>query len=183
MTNTNKTANPGVLGLLSFGMIAFLLSMHNAEIIPADSIIFMMGFFYGGAAQIFAGVLEYKRGNTFGATAFTSFGMLWVIVIFILTDPLGYGHAPESIATLFGMWSIVAFVFAIGTLKTGPRTFQIAFFGVAILLMLLAVADLTGSQPLTVAGGVLGMFIGALAIYMASAELLNEVYERKVLPL
>ena len=183
MNTTNKTANPGVLGLMSFGMIAFLLSLHNAEIIQLDSIIFMMGFFYGGAAQIFAGVLEYRRGNTFPATAFTSFGTLWVIVSFILTNPFGYGSSPETIATLFAMWGVVALIFAIGTLKTGPRSFQIAFFGVTILLFLLAVADFTGSQPLTVVGGILGMFIGALAMYMAAAELLNEVYDKKLLPL
>ena len=184
MTTTNKIANPGVLGLLSFGMISFLLSMHNAEIIPADSVIFMMGLLYGGAAQIFAGILEYKRGNTFPATAFTSFGTLWVIIILILTNPFGFAAATgDSMAALFAMWSVAGLIFAIGTLKAGPRSFQIAFFGVTILLMVLAVVEYTGNDTLKFIAGGLGMFIGALAIYMAAAELLNEVYEKKLLPL
>jgi len=184
MTSTNKVANPGVLGLFAFGMISFLLSMHNADIIPADSVIFTMGLLYGGGAQILAGLLEYKRGNTFAATAFTSFGTLWVIIILILTNFFGTG-APvnESMAALFAMWGIVAYVFAIATLKTGPRSFQIAFFGVATLLMVLAVVEITQNDSIKMFAGILGMFCGALAIYMASAELLNEVYEKKVLPL
>jgi len=184
MTTTIKVANPGVLGLFAFGMISFLLSMHNADIIPADSVIFTMGLLYGGGAQILAGLLEYKRGNTFAATAFTSFGTLWVIIILILTDFFGSGApAADSMAALFAMWGIVAYVFAVATLKTGPRSFQIAFFGVATLLIALAVTEFTGSEELKMFSGILGMFCGALAVYMASAELLNETYEKKVLPL
>ena len=184
MTTTNKVANPGVLGLFAFGMIAFLLSMHNAEIIPLDSVIFAMGLLYGGAAQILAGILEYKRGNTFAATAFTSFGTLWVLIILIMTDLFGSGPASaDSMAVLFAMWGIVAYVFAIGTLKTGPRSFQIAFFCVATLLIILAIVEVTGSDALKLFAGAFGMFCGALAVYMAGAELLNEIYEKKVLPL
>lgn len=76
MGNT-KLANPAPLGLMGFGMTTILLNLHNAGFFALDGIILAMGIFYGGIAQIFAGLLEYKKGNTFGLTAFTSYGSFW----------------------------------------------------------------------------------------------------------
>ena len=78
MGNT-KLANPAPLGLMGFGMTTILLNLHNVGYFALDGIILAMGIFYGGIAQIFAGLLEYKKGNTFGLTAFTSYGSFWSV--------------------------------------------------------------------------------------------------------
>lgn len=74
-TTSDRTANPAPLGLMGFGMTTVLLNIHNAGFYPIDTMILAMGIFYGGIAQVFAGLMEWKKGNTFAATAFTSYGM------------------------------------------------------------------------------------------------------------
>lgn len=86
MGNT-KLANPAPLGLMGFGMTTILLNLHNIGMFPMDGIILGDGHFYGGIAQIFAGLLEYKKGNTFGLTAFTSYGSFWLTLVAILLMP------------------------------------------------------------------------------------------------
>ena len=71
-------ANPAPLGLMGFGMTTVLLNMHNAGFYPLDSMILAMGIFYGGIAQVIAGVMEWRKNNTFGTTAFTSYGLFWL---------------------------------------------------------------------------------------------------------
>ncbi|VFS47830.1 Inner membrane protein yaaH [Budvicia aquatica] len=81
--HSNKLANPGPLGLMGFGMTTILLNVHNAGFFPVTTAIIAMGIFYGGMAQVIAGILEFKKGNTFGLTAFY---LLW----FLLDDPGWY---------------------------------------------------------------------------------------------
>ena len=71
----DTTSNPAPLGLMGFGMTTVLLNMHNAGWFGLGSMILAMGLFYGGLAQIIAGIMEWKKGNTFGTTAFTSYGL------------------------------------------------------------------------------------------------------------
>jgi len=76
----DTTANPAPLGLLGFGLTTVLLNIHNAGFYGLNTMILGMGICYGGIAQIIAGIMEWKKGNTFGATAFTSYGLsgsLW----------------------------------------------------------------------------------------------------------
>ncbi|WP_207532556.1 acetate uptake transporter, partial [Enterobacter hormaechei] len=96
MGNT-KLANPAPLGLMGFGMTTILLNLHNIGMFPMDGIILAMGIFYGGIAQIFAGLLEYKKGNTFGLTAFTSYGSFWLTLVAILLMPkMGLAEAANA---------------------------------------------------------------------------------------
>ena len=83
----DKTGNPAPLGLMGFGMTTILLNLHNAGFIPLDSMILSMGIFYGGIAQVIAGIMEWKKGNTFAATAFTSYGMFWLSLVSLITLP------------------------------------------------------------------------------------------------
>jgi succinate-acetate transporter protein len=78
VTIQDTTANPAPLGLFGFGMTTVLLNLHNAGIYELSSMILAMGIFYGGIAQVIAGVLEMKKKNTFGATAFVSYGFFWL---------------------------------------------------------------------------------------------------------
>jgi succinate-acetate transporter protein len=83
MDNKTAIANPGPLGLLGFGMTTLLLNLHNGGLIPLSIVIVAMGFALGGAAQIIAGVMEFKNNNLFGATAFTAYGFFWWSLILI----------------------------------------------------------------------------------------------------
>ena len=85
-TNPGSLANPGPLGLMGFGMTTVLLNFHNAGIFELNSMILAMGFFYGGLAQILAGLMEWKKGNTFALTAFTSYGFFWLSLVMLIVS-------------------------------------------------------------------------------------------------
>ncbi|HVV03657.1 MAG TPA: acetate uptake transporter, partial [Puia sp.] len=71
-------ANPAPLGLCAFGMTTVLLNFHNAGFFEMNSMILAMGIFYGGLAQVIAGIIEARKNNIFGLTAFTSYGFFWL---------------------------------------------------------------------------------------------------------
>lgn len=77
-------ANPAPLGLMGFGMTTILLNLHNMGLFGISSVIVAMGIFYGGLAQILAGVMEFRKGNTFGTLAFTSYGLFWLSLVFVI---------------------------------------------------------------------------------------------------
>ena len=87
---TEVKANPAPLGLMGFGMTTFLLNIHNAGFYPVGSMILSMGFFYGGLAQIIAGIMEFRNGNTFATTAFTSYGIFWWTLVSTWSFPKIY---------------------------------------------------------------------------------------------
>src|SRR5512135_3845383 len=93
----DTTANPAPLGLLAFGMTTVLLNMHNAGWFGMSSMILAMGIFYGGIAQVFAGWMEWKKGNTFGTVAFSSYGLFWLTLVFLIVGPkTGWMDAPAG---------------------------------------------------------------------------------------
>src|SRR5512136_3148041 len=97
--DNNKLANPAPLGLMGFGMTTVLLNIHNAGFFPLSAMVLAMGIFYGGIAQIIAGIMESRKGNTFGTTAFTSYGLFWLTLVGLLVMPrLGWGAAPGPCA-------------------------------------------------------------------------------------
>ena len=95
-----KLSNPAPLGLAGFGMTTMLLNIHNAGFFPIGTMILAMGIFYGGLAQIIAGILEYKKGNTFGTTAFTSYGLFWLTLVFIIVFK---GQLPRHLRSIYGL--------------------------------------------------------------------------------
>ncbi len=180
----DTTANPAPLGLLGFGMTTVLLNLHNAGIFPLGTMILAMGIFYGGMAQIFAGWMEWKKGNTFGLTAFMSYGLFWQTLVFlILMGKWGWFDAASGtgmVAYLF-MWGLFTFVMWIATLKHG-KALQVVFFTLFILFWLLAIGDATGNAAIKHFAGWEGIVCGASAIYLALAQVLNETYGKTVLP-
>src|SRR5271170_6993916 len=93
----DTTANPAPLGLLGFGMTTVLLNFHNAGFYELNSMILAMGICYGGIAQIIAGIMEWKKGNTFATTAFISYGFFWLSLVGLLVMPkLGWVGGPEG---------------------------------------------------------------------------------------
>ncbi|ASY74769.1 MULTISPECIES: acetate uptake transporter [Pectobacterium] len=183
--STNTLANPGPLGLMGFGMTTILLNLHNAGFFPLSSIILSMGIFYGGIAQILAGLLEYKKGNTFGVTAFTSYGAFWLTLVAILMLPkMGLAEASDAqfLGVFLGLWGVFTLFMFFGTFGTN-RALQFVFGSLTVLFALLAVGNFTGNHALLTFAGYEGIICGASAIYLAMAEVLNEKFGRTVLPI
>lgn len=182
--HNDKLANPGPLGLMGFGMTTVLLNIHNAGFFPVVTAIVAMGIFYGGIAQVIAGILEYKKGNTFGMTAFISYGFFWLTLVGIWHLPVNDTVAATD-KTFFGiylaMWGVFTLFMFIGTFTTN-RVLQFVFGSLTILFFLLAIGNITGSKTILMIAGFEGIVCGASAIYLAMAEVLNEQFGRTVLP-
>jgi succinate-acetate transporter protein len=182
----DTTGNPAPLGLLGFGMTTVLLNLHNAGFYELNSMILAMGICYGGAAQIIAGVMEWKKGNTFATTAFVSYGLFWVsLVVLIVLPKIGWGAASNdaAMAAYLAMWGLFTAVMFLGTLRLN-RALQVVFATLTILFFMLAIGDFTGASPgfrhLT---GYEGIFCGFSAIYAGLAQVLNELFGKTVLSL
>jgi len=182
----DTTGNPAPLGLLGFGMTTVLLNLHNAGFYELNSMILAMGICYGGAAQIVAGTMEWRKGNTFATTAFLSYGLFWLsLVVLLLLAKLGWA-APSNdtaMAAYLAMWGLFTAVMFLGTLRLN-RALQVVFGTLTILFFMLSMGDFTGASPgfkhLT---GYEGIFCGFSAIYAGLAQVLNELYGKIVLPL
>jgi succinate-acetate transporter protein len=181
--NESKIANPGSLGLLGFGMTTVLLNLHNAGILPLSVVIVSMGFAMGGAAQIIAGVMEFKKNNLFGATAFTSYGFFWWSLIFIWSNPFENTAAdPISMGFYLLLWGIFTLFMSIGTLKHNMAT-KVVFFSLTVLFFLLAIGDFTGNKTISTFAGIEGIFCGLSAIYASLAQIINNEFGKTILPL
>ena len=178
VTNRDLTGNPAPLGLMGFGMTTVLLNLHNAGVFTLGSMILAMGIFYGGLAQIIAGTMEWKKGNTFATTAFISYGLFWLTLVALIMIPaMGLGEKTTfvAMAAYLAMWGLFTAVMFIGTLKFN-RAMQVVFATLAILFFLLAIGDFTGNGTVTLIAGVEGIFCGFAAIYTALAQVINESY-------
>ena len=184
ITIKDTMANPAPLGLLGFGMTTVLLNLHNAGLYGLGSMILAMGIFYGGLAQIFAGVMEWKKGNTFGTTAFSSYGLFWLSLVALVIFPI-IGIAPKPVPAAMGayfiLWGVFTSVMFIGTLKIN-RALQVVFFSLAMLFFLLALSEIFNSPTLRIIAGYEGILCGSSAIYTGLALVLNETYDKVVLP-
>ena len=182
---TEIIANPAPLGLMGFGMTTILLNIHNAGFFELDAMILAMGIFYGGLAQVIAGIMEFKKNNTFGATAFTSYGFFWLALVGLNILPImGYGEAAGSLsmtAFLF-MWGLFTFFMFIGTLRIN-KALQVVFGTLTVLFLLLAIGNFTGSSVILTIAGYEGIICGFSAIYAAMAQVLNELYGKELLPI
>jgi len=181
----DTTANPAPLGLMAFGMTTVLLNLHNAGFFALGTMILAMGIFYGGIAQIIAGIMEWKKNNTFGTVAFISFGSFWLTLVALLVMPeMGWARAAESTAMVayLSMWGLFTAIMFVGTLRLN-RALQVIFGTLILLFLLLAIGDATGSTVITRIAGYEGLVCGFSAIYASLAQILNEVYGKTIAPL
>lgn len=185
MTIKDSSANPAPLGLFGFGMTTVLLNLHNAGIFEMNSMILAMGIFYGGIAQVIAGILESKKNNSFGMTAFISYGFFWLTLVALKVMPkLGWIPAASGTGMIayLCVWGLFTFLLFLGTLKIS-KALQFVFASLTILFFLLAAGDATGNAGLKTFTGYEGIVCGLSAIYTGTATLLNEVYGRVVFPI
>lgn len=186
----DTTGNPAALGLLGFGMTTVLLNVHNAGFIPLSSMILAMGIFYGGIAQVIAGIMEWKKGNTFAATAFISYGFFWLTLVALLVLPkIGWWDATaagsdsaNTMSVYLLLWGLFTLVMFIGTLRLN-RALQLVFGTLVILFFLLSYGEFSGNTGVGKVAGYDGIVCGLLAIYTGLAQVLNEVYGKVVWPL
>ena len=153
----DTTANPAPLGLLGFGMTTVLLNLHNAGLYELNSMIIGMGIFVGGIAQIIAGIQEWKKNNTFGATAFTAYGSFWIALVAIWLIPrthMGEGLKSDEVSMgwFLLMWGLFTAFMFIGTLRLN-KALQTVFGSLVILFLLLAAGDFTGIKTIKVIAG------------------------------
>lgn len=182
---SEKLANPAPLGLMGFGMTTVLLNLHNAGFFSLDSMILAMGIVYGGLAQVFAGIMEFRKGNTFGTTAFASYGLFWLSLVTLkLLPSIGFWIEPtaEAMAAYFFMWGLFTFVMFFGTLKTN-RMLQFVFISLAVLFFLLTIKELTGNADVGILAGYEGIICGLSAVYLALAEAVNDAHGKTILPI
>jgi succinate-acetate transporter protein len=182
----DTTANPAPLGLLAFGMTTVLLNLHNAGFYELGSMILGMGIFYGGAAQVIAGLMEWKKNNTFGTVAFISYGFFWLSLVALVVLPkqivgVAATTGPAMVAYL-SIWGVFTFFLFLGTLRLN-RALQFIFATLTVLFILLALGDHTGNPTIAHLAGYEGILCGLSAMYAGFALLLNEVYGRVVLPI
>jgi succinate-acetate transporter protein len=185
----DTNANPAPLGLMGFGLTTVLLNIHNAGVYDLNSMILAMGIFYGGIAQIIAGIMEWRKNNTFGTLAFTSYGLFWLTLAGIWLFPTmfeGAGAAAktseEALAWFFLFWGLFTAYMFVGTLKLN-RALQVVFGLLTILFFLLAARDFGAGATVGKIAGIEGIITGLAAIYAAMAQILNETYRRVLLPL
>ena len=185
---SEKLANPAALGLLAFGMTTVLLNVSNAGFFPLHSMILAMGIFYGGLAQVIVGSMEFKKGNTFGMVAFSSYGLFWWSFVGLILLPklfpsltISGANDQSAMAAYFFMWGIFTFAMFFGTLKSN-RALQFVFMSLAILFFLLTAKELTGNANLGKFLGYEGIICGLSAVYLGLAEVINEA-QGQVLPI
>lgn len=196
-TLRDATANPGPLGLMAFGMTTLVLNIHNAGIYEMNTMILAMGVFYGGIAQVIAGIMEWKKNSTFGMTAFLSYGLFWLSLVGLIAFPKWMGiDAPSETAMGYYLlaWGVFTGLMFVATLRIN-RSLQTVFLSLTVLFVLLAFRDWAGGAASTetllgVSGatwgkiaGWEGIFVALSAIYGSIAQVWNELYGRVVLPL
>ncbi|KAH9447716.1 hypothetical protein MJO28_011241 [Puccinia striiformis f. sp. tritici] len=182
-TAPRKFANPAPLGLCSFAATTFLLSLMNLQTrgIKTESVIISMAYGYGGMIQVLAGMWEFACGNTFGATAFSSYGGFWISFGLILSPNSGilaaYANKKHELESALGLylfsWFIFTTIMLLGSLRTSVALVALFSF-LDVTFLLLAIGKLsTHAAPLTKAGGVFGVITAFIAWYVAAAGLLE----------
>ena len=180
-----KLANPGPLGLGGFALTTFVLNVHNAGLIDIGAAL-PLGLFYGGLAQLVAGFLEFQTGNTFGMTAFGSYGAFWIALASMVLMEMNKWISPDAskgwlLVTLIA-WTIFTFILWIGTFKH-TKALVWVFTTLLILFGLLDVAVGTGSKLITHIAGWEGIFCACTAWYLMAAIVINDSYGKTVLPI
>ncbi len=176
----DKKINPAPLGLSGFALTTWLLSMHNAGM-ATDAMVPMVlacALAFGGTAQFVAGVMEAFVGNSFGFVAFCGYGAFWwSFALLVEYFPKGLAYAGWYLL----LWGVFTTYMWIGTWKKG-KVLMLVFTALTPTFYLLAFGALLGSSSLSTLGGYLGLVTGALAFYLAGAEVINESWGSTVLP-
>jgi succinate-acetate transporter protein len=176
-------ADPAALGLAGFAMTTFVLSLANTGLIPgAGSSVLGLALFYGGLAQLLAGMWEFVKGNTFGAVAFSSYGAFWLSFWWLLTNPEAAKAAGSAgVAAYLLAWTIFTAFMTIGAVKSS-RVVLLVFIALTLTFLLLTIGEFAESTVIHNVGGYIGLITAVLAWYGSAASVINSTWKRTVLP-
>lgn len=179
--------NSAPLGLAAFAVTTFMLSMINAKLMPAaiTPVVFGVALMYGGLAQLIAGVIQFRSGNTFTGVLFSTFGAFWMslfaIVQFFIKDIPAAQQGQALGLFLYGFGLFTVWI-AAASLRTNAVV-VVALAVLAVTLFVLGAGDYYGSGLTVETGGYLGLAVAAMAAYLSCAELCEASYHRAILPL
>jgi succinate-acetate transporter protein len=179
-------ADPGPLGLAAFALTTFVLSMINSGLVDktAVPVVFGLALAYGGVAQLLAGMWEFRKGNTFGATAFSSFGAFWIsywaLVTFFLKD-IPASEAGAAVGLYLIAWGIFTAYMFIASLRT-TAAIAVVFILLAVTFFLLGFGEANASSGIAKLGGWVGLATAIAAWYASFAGVTNSTFGKVVLP-
>jgi uncharacterized protein len=172
-------ADPAPLGLAGFAMTTFVLSVFNANLLTAGAdVVIGLALAYGGIAQLLAGMWEFRKGNTFGALAFSSFGAFWLSFAVILRLP---GIPPKAVGVYLLAWTIFTAYMTIAAIRTTLAVLAVFVFLTATFLFL-TIGAMNNSTSATHVGGWLGLVTAVIAWYASFAGVVNATWQRRILP-
>ena len=181
-------ANPAGLGLVAFGLTTVLLSLVNAGVLPpgGEGVVIPLALAFGGLMQIFAGAFEFKLGNTFGMTAFLSYGAFWwwfaFLLLFAHNHWIDISAAGPTVGVALLLWGVLTLYLWISTFRL-PKILFLVFLTLWVTFGLLGVGAITANAQLTHLGGWLGIICGTLAMYGSFGIVTNATFGRTVVPL
>ena len=182
-------ADPGPLGLAGFAATTFFLSTVNAGLLPksVEAGVFGLAFFYGGLAQLLAGMWEFVKGNTFGALAFSSYGAFWLSFWYLaghLSTDLGDATASDvnkALGTYLLVWTVFTTYMFFASMRTSGAIMTV-FFLLALTFLFLCIGAYAASSGMTKVGGWLGLITAVAAWYASFAGVFNSTAKRTVMP-
>ena len=180
------TADPGPLGLAAFALTTFVLSMFNAKLMGAagEPVVFGLALAYGGLAQLLAGMWEFRAGNTFGATAFTSYGAFWLsfwAFVQFYEKSVPEKVAGHAIGLYLIAWGIFTAYMFIASLRT-TAAIALVFLLLAVTFLLLGIGNAGANDSIVKLGGYVGLATAVAAWYASFAGVTNSTFRRTVLP-
>lgn len=188
---TRHVADPGPLGLAAFALTTFALSLFNAGIAPEslETAVLPLALFYGGLVQLLAGMWEFRKANTFGGTAFASYGAFWLafaaFVQFVEPALTAAGASETQTQTATGIflvgWAVFTLYMFVASLRTTGALMAV-FGGLFLTFLFLSLGDLLGVSALGVVGGIAGLLTALAAWYASFAAVTNATWGRTVLP-
>ena len=180
-------ADPAPLGLSAFALTTFMLSVFNAGIISGaalEAVVLPVALFYGGIAQILAGMWEFKKANTFGALAFTSYGAFWLsfaALVKFVAPGLPAATAHQAIGLFLLAWTLFTLIMTVAAVRVSGAVLAV-FVVLSLTFVFLTIGAVASIPSMSKVGGWLGLVTAALAWYAALAGVTNATYKRNVLP-
>lgn len=179
-------ADPAPLGLAAFAMTTFVLSFVNTGLFAAEPVVFGLALAYGGLAQFAAGMWEFAKGNTFGATAFTSFGAFWLSFWYLTGHTDASGVSGEEFAHGVGLyllaWTIFTAYMTVAATKVSGAVLAV-FVTLTITFAFLALGDLTTTESLSKIGGWLGILTALIAWYASFGGVTAFTHKKPLVPM
>lgn len=186
VANTASIADPAPLGLGAFAMTTFVLSAFNAGLINEDlePVVLPLALFYGGIAQLLAGMWEFRKANVFGALAFTSFGAFWLaFATYVQFVAEGLGPDGDTATAFFLLvWGIFTLYMTVAALRVNMAVLLV-FITLTLTFFVLSAGDFSGVTAVGRVGGWLGLLTAVFAWYASFAGVVNFTWKRTVLPL